>query len=586
MNFILKYSIVCFAFFAVIATASAQNTIPKNVLFIAVDDLKPILGCYGDKIIKTPNIDNLAAKGTLFMQNYCQQAICGPTRASLMTGKRPDYTKVWDLETKMRDINPNILTIPQYFKEKGYFTSGIGKIYDPRCVDSRALADEPSWSVRYNQVSNSYYHNGKPPVFYYYQSNEARQLPSTAVYKPSVECVDLPDNAYGDGAQTNRVLELLTDLSKNTQPFFFAVGFARPHLPFVAPKKYWDMYNREEMPLAPFRQHSLNGPKLAYTKSGELTDYTDIPPTLSTKVSVNQNIVVSDDKQKELMHGYYASVSYIDAQIGRILNKLDALGMRENTIIVLWGDHGFHLGDHDLWCKHSNFENATRAPLIISSPNFVSGKTSSPTEFVDVFPTLCDLAGLPVPDKLDGKSLTPMMLNPLAIVKDYSVSQYPRYQDKMGYSIRTKKYRMTWWMMDGFRSNHPFSSSMIVAKELYDYEKDPLETNNVASDNSYVQIATDMDNKMLDFFNVQRNTILGVGDVQEIKNKVEAYPNPSKEGVFSLSKTCNWKVYSVLGALLMSGNSNQVDLSEQPEGTYLLKISDLENFQTIKLIKK
>jgi len=501
-----------------------------NVLFIAVDDLKPVLGCYGDRIIKTPNIDKLAAKGTVFMQNYCQQAVCGPTRASLMTGKRPDYTRVWDLQTRMRDINPDILTIPQYFGQQGYTTLGIGKIYDPRCVGTGNFQDnsldKESWTVPYYSTPKNYYYNGQQPLLYYYQSNEAKEVLAkintmpemkgkadfekaaygVTLYKPSVECLDLPDNAYNDGAQTDRTLELLTDLSKKDQPFFFAVGFARPHLPFVAPKKYWDLYKREDMPLAKFQEHAKNSPELAYTSSGELLAYTDIPPLASfTDVKVN-HIGVDKEKQKELIHGYYAAVSYVDAQVGRILAKLEELGMRENTIIVLWGDHGWHLGDHDLWCKHTNFEQAARAPMIVSMPNIKASKTSSPTEFVDIFPTLCDLAGLKTPQNLDGKSLVPLMKKPDSMVKDYAISQYP-HEGKMGYSIRTKQYRLTWWMQNGFRSNKKFSNDLIVAKELYDYKKDPLETVNVVNEKKYKATTAELEKMMLAYFASQTTRI-------------------------------------------------------------------------------
>ena len=516
-----------------IASAQAQNpeTKPKmNVLFIAVDDLKPVLGCYGDEVIKTPNIDKLAANGTVFLQNFCQQAVSGPTRASLMTGKRPDYTKVWDLQTRMRDINPDILTIPQYFGQQGYTTMGIGKIYDPRCVGVGSFRDpamdKESWTVPYYNTPKSYYYKNEQPVLYYYQSNEAKEMLAkinnmpdmkgkndfeksaygVELYKPSVECLDLPDNAYNDGAQTDRTLELLTDLSKSDKSFFFAVGFARPHLPFVAPKKYWDLYKREEIPLAKFQEHAKNSPELAYTRSEELLAYTDIPPLASfTDLKANR-IGVDKAKQKEMIHGYYAAVSYVDAQVGRILAKLDELGMRKNTIIVLWGDHGWHLGDHDLWCKHTNFENAARAPMIISMPTIKASKTSSPTEFVDIFPTLCDLAGLKIPQILDGKSLVPVMKNPSTKVKDYAVSQYP-HEGKMGYSIRTSKYRLTWWMDKGFLSNKAFSRDKIVAKELYDYVKDPLETVNVVDEKSYKAIGKDLDKKMMEFFASQRSAI-------------------------------------------------------------------------------
>ncbi len=488
-----------------------------NILFIAVDDLKPELGCYGNSLIKTPNIDRLAARGTVFMKNYCQQAVSGPTRASLMTGKRPDYTKVWDLKTKMRDINPDILSIPQYFMQQGYITAGIGKIYDYRCIDDKM--DEPSWSLPYYDIPSQYYFNNQKTILGYYQNpetrnsaqkyideavarglnpNEARQYAVKNV-RPSSECMDLPDNAYNDGAMADRAKEILTSLTKENKPFFFAVGFARPHLPFVAPRKYWDLYDRNEMPLAQFTEHAKNSPEMAYHNSGELREYTDIPPLTSFSDIKSNHIRLPEEKQKELIHGYYASVSYIDAQIGKIIKLLDSLRLSENTIIVLWGDHGWHLGDHDLWCKHTNFEQAARAPLLISDPDIKPGVTQSLSEFVDIFPTLCDLAGLTTPEGLDGKSLVPLMKNTDLSVKEYAVSQYPR-GDKMGYSIRTGQYRLTWWMEDGFRSYLPFKNELIMEKELYDYEKDPLETINVANDKKYNNILREVDKMMVQFF--------------------------------------------------------------------------------------
>lgn len=495
-------------------------------MFIAVDDLKPILGCFGDTLVKTPNIDRLAEQGTIFIKNYCQQAVCGPTRASLMTGKRPDYTKVWDLKTKMRDINPDILTIPQYFAQRGYVTAGIGKIYDPRCIDNHKDQDKQSWSVPYFDVPSHYYYHNQPPILSFYQNPKTRKKAEKYLdlakakgikgnelrhyvlkyVRPSVECMDLPDNAYNDGAMVNRAVEILSGLSHEKNPFFFAVGFARPHLPFVAPKKYWDLYNRDEMPLAKFQKHSKNGPELAYHRSGELRTYTDIPPLASfTDIKVKR-IGLPADKQKELIHGYYAAVSYVDAQLGKVLHALDSLGLAQNTIIVLWGDHGWHLGDHDLWCKHTNFEQAARAPLLISAPGLKPGRTSSLSEFVDIFPTLCDLSGLKIPQNLDGKSLVPLMKNPEVSINEYAVSQYP-HEGKMGYSIRTSKYRLTWWMKNGFRSNNPFSNDLIVAKELYDYEKDPLETVNVVHDKNYNAVTADLEKKMLTFFESQRSVM-------------------------------------------------------------------------------
>ena len=516
-------------------TQLAAQDKKMNVLFIAVDDLKPILGCYGNTLVKTPNIDKLAARGTVFLQNHCQQAVCGPTRASLMTGMRPDYTKVWDLKTRMRDINPTILSLPQYFIRQGYSTQGIGKIYDPRCVDDEL--DQPSWSVPYYRKSDKYISakTGKPEGQFQLPETKALVKKYTAeaqakglkgkdlndyvgkYIKPSVECLDVPDNAYNDGANALHARDILSGLSKEDKPFFLAVGFSKPHLPFVAPKKYWDLYQRDEMPLASFQQKAKNGPDMAYHTAAELYSYSDIPP-ISSFSDQKAGLDLPVEKQKELIHGYYAATSYTDAQIGILLNALDSLGLSNNTIIVLWGDHGWHLGDHNLWCKHTNFEQATHAPLLISAPGIKPSKTKSPSEFIDIFPTLCDLTGTSIPSHLDGKSLVPMMKDPKASVKDFAVSQYPRTRNKldterlgwsdgqfMGYSIRTTQYRYTVWLKNNFRSNQPFSKDYVVASELYDYEKDPDETVNVVDEKEYAAISKDMHSKMLGFLKSQEN---------------------------------------------------------------------------------
>jgi arylsulfatase A-like enzyme len=270
------------------------------------------------------------------------------------------------------------------------------------------------------------------------------------------------------------------------------------------------------MPLAKFQEQNKNPVSVAYHNAGEMRGYTDIPPLTSFTDQKQYGITLPVDKQKELIHGYYAAISYTDANVGKLLDALDSLGLTKNTIIVLWGDHGWHLGDHNLWCKHTNFEEATRAPLIIAAPGFKPSKTSSQTEHIDIFPTLCDLAGVNIPAILDGKSLVPIMKNPAASVKEYSVSQYPRsnataenerlgYADAnaMGYSIRTKQYRYTMWMSNGFRSSKPFDSKLIIGTELYDYKKDPLETVNVANEKKYAAVSKQMNAKMMAFLKSQ-----------------------------------------------------------------------------------
>ena len=514
--------------------AQKKQAIKPNILFIAVDDLKPLLGCYGNTLVKSPNIDRLAKMATVFDKNYCQQAICGPTRASIMTGTRPDDTKIWNLTTQMRDANPNTLTLPQYLITQGYTTSGIGKIYHP----SSAIGgvDPLSWSIPYLKSKESDF-----PAEFGIPANGQYQLPETkdrmtpeiiaerkkqskdlaandenpkSIKGPSTECMDVPDNAYQDGVNALLAKEQIIKLSKDNKPFFMAVGFSKPHLPFVAPKKYWDLYKREEMPIAPFQEHSKNGPLIAYHQSGELRNYLDIPE-FATLPADSLRIGLQLEKQRELIHGYHAAISYMDAQVGILLNTLEELGTLDNTIIVLWGDHGWHLGDHDLWHKHTNFEQATRAPLIIAGPGIKAGKTSSLTEFVDVFPTICDLAGISIPKNLDGKSLKPLMLNNKTKGKEYSISQYPRklkklemikkgYTDAkmMGYSLRTDQYRYTIWM-NNFTSKDTFNESQVYASEMYDYVKDPLEKINVVNDKNYTSISASLKSKMIAFFKSQ-----------------------------------------------------------------------------------
>ena len=515
-------------FTSLLCTAKASER--PNVLFIAVDDLKPTLGCYGDTLVKTPNIDRIARNGTVFLSNYCQQAVSGPTRASLMTGMRPDYTQVWDLKTLMRDINPDILTIPQYFASKAYTTQGIGKVFDSRCVDNKW--DAPSWTVPYYSNNDLIYAQNNKPAMGRYQHAEtkfkvaqylkdakAQGIKGQALNKyveqyirPTVECVDLPDDAYTDGAIALKSKDILIELKQKNQVFFFAVGFSKPHLPFVAPQKYWDMYNRDELTLATFQEKAVDAPDIAFHQAGELRAYTDIPEFIERTQQKAVGLTLPIEKQKELVHGYYACVSYVDAQIGILLNTLDSLGLAQNTIIVLWGDHGWHLGDHNLWCKHSNFEQATRTPLIISAPGIKAGKSTAVTEFVDVFPTLCVLAGVDVPTHLQGDNLMPIMTGKASKVKAFSVSQYPRTirtddakkygfasNKVMGYSIRNERYRYTVWIGDDFNTRKSYVETQLITSELYDYVTDPLETANVVNHKAYAVVVSEMKQAMLQF---------------------------------------------------------------------------------------
>lgn len=495
-----------------------RTTTPPNILFIAVDDLKPMLNCYGHDQIVSPNIDEIAGNGAVFLRNYCQQAICGPSRASLMTGLRPDHTGVWDLKTRMRDVNPDLLTIPQYFRENGYTTAAFGKIYDPRCVDQEY--DAVSWSFPYIDNNHLPLPDGiEAPMFGHYQDpdtrmrgekllREARELGlegydqiryGLAQLKPVTEAADVPDNAYQDGVMTREAILMLEKMSAKEGPFFLAVGFKKPHLPFVAPRKYWELYDREQISTAHFQKHAVNGPDIAYHNSGEIRSYTGFE---------FKDGLIPENQQKEIIHGYYAAVSYIDALIGNIITKLKELDQEDNTIIVLWGDHGWHLGDHGMWCKHSNFEQATRSPLIISAPGMKKHlKVPSPSDFIDIFPTLCELASLDIPEHLEGTSLVPLLNGKAERVKDYSISQYPRGDKVMGYTMRTERYRYTEWHNSTYKSFDTYDPDRIVGRELYDYQKDTFETVNVFEDPGYVEIAQEMSRAMASFLRSQENLL-------------------------------------------------------------------------------
>lgn len=450
-------------FLAGIREAPAQEAARWNVLFIAVDDLRPEWAASGTTLLKTPNLDRIAARGTTFERAYCQQAVCSPSRTSLMTGRRPDATRVWDLNTHFRRALPHAVTVAQHFKNHGYFSQGIGKIFH------HGFDDPPSWSVPWQEPKTDAY---ATPQAREAMANPANQDPRGRPRGPATECAEVPDDTYKDGKVARLASEALTELKKKNQPFFLAVGMARPHLPFVAPKKYWDLYDPALIYTPAFRQLPAEAPDFVGHSNGELRSYSDIPKSGS----------IPEALARRLRHGYYAAASYMDAQVGLVLDALEREGLEKNTVIILWGDHGWQLGEHGLWHKHANFEVAVRAPLLISLPNqrAPGKKTMSLAEFVDIYPTLAEACGLPVPAGLEGTSLVPILNNPEASVRPVAISQYPRSdrgRSLMGYSIRDDAWRLTLW--------RDRQTNAIHATELYDEINDPHETRNLASENTH-----------------------------------------------------------------------------------------------------
>ncbi len=436
----------------------------KNALFIAVDDLRPTLGCYGDPAAFTPNIDLLASRGTVFRRAYCQQAVCNPSRASLLTGRRPDAIGVWDLEAHFRDTLPDAVTLPQHFKNNGYVTRGIGKIYHG---NGRSSSDPPSWTDPpiYDQL---------PPWDRRYAS--LQNLLGRGLKRNSFDDSDVPDNYYIDGLVCKEAVRALDNLKRVGEPFFLGVGFRKPHLPFCAPRKYWDLYSPDAIPAPSPSAHPEGAPEAAVRTWNELETYRDIP----------LEGPIPEEKIRQLRHGYYACVSYIDVLIGRVLTALEHNGLGENTVVALCSDHGFHLGEQGLWTKSNNYEVATRTPLIVSAPGQTANAVEGLTELVDIYPTLLELCHLPPDEGLEGVSLVPLMSAPTRTWKKAAFSQFPRDRtesrhrgegDMMGYALRTDRFRYVEWR-EG-------RSGPVLARELYDHRADPTEARNVAGQARY-----------------------------------------------------------------------------------------------------
>ncbi|HUQ69263.1 MAG TPA: sulfatase [Planctomycetaceae bacterium] len=451
--------------------ANALHAAP-NVLLICVDDLKPAIGSYGDALASTPNIDRLAKRGLLFERAYCNQAVCAPSRNALLTGLRPQTLGIYDLGTNFRAAVPDIVTLPQMFKAHGYHVEGLGKIFHigHGNHDDALSLSVPFWksNVVGYALPESRAKQGLTREEALFSNQSPQGLPRGAAY----EAADVPDNAYADGALADEAIRRLQGAATRESPFFLAVGFVKPHLPFCAPKKYWDRFDPAKFALAERQTPPEGAPGYAPQSSGELRQYQDMP----------EQGPIPADVQRTLIHGYYAAASYMDAQLGRVLDELDRLKLSEQTIVVFWGDHGWHLGDHGMFCKHTNYEQAARIPLIMVAPGVSQPgtRTQSLTESVDVFPTLRELAGLKNLDQpADGQSLVPVLRDPTKMLKDAVFHAYPRSPmgqgPVVGRAVRTARHRLVEWKRPG----EPAETADL---ELYDYETDPAETRNLANE--------------------------------------------------------------------------------------------------------
>ena len=455
---------------------NAQATTPrdtvaqqKNVLFIAIDDLRPELSVYGKPYMQTPAIDRLASRGVVFARAYTSVPVCGASRASMMTGLWPTRTRFVGVNARIDKDAPGIPTLPAHFRSAGYTTISLGKILHSANDAPSSWSEEP-WHPKSELT------RGKESFRnYLLQENIANDVADNGL-RPAYEAADVPDDAYFDGQIAQRAIETLQTLKIDDKPFFLAVGFVKPHLPFNAPRKYWDKYPLDSISLTSNPLFPETAPDEARHSWGELRKYADIP---------DKKGPVPDDVALKLIQGYYASTTYVDAQVGRVLDELERLGLEESTIIVVWGDHGWSLGDHGLWAKHSSFNVANQIPVIVSAPEMSRGQVAQGLiESVDLYPSIVELAGLQMPGHLQGTSFVPMLKDPDAVVND---AVYPRW--KNGDSIRTNDFYYTEWR--DMKNN-------VVAKMLYDHRNDPDERNNVAGQPEYSIIVSELSSKLDD----------------------------------------------------------------------------------------
>lgn len=435
------------------AGASGMQKRP-NILFLVVDDLRTELGCYGVEEVHSPSIDRLADEGTTFERAYCNYPVCGASRCSVLTGLRPSKDRFTHASARVEQDAPDAITLPEHFKNHGYHTISNGKVFHDHgnVLDGMDGWSELPWEPHpgfwvWREGDNSQYdYRG------YRYRKEYFKHPG-----PLYESPDIPDDGYPTGVVTNKTLHDLQRLKEMGQPFFLAVGYRKPHLPFNAPKKYWNLYDRDQIRVPENKDRAPSIPDQAYRDNGELYSYRGL----------KRSDPIDDATIRKLKHGYYACVSYTDAQVGRILDELDRLELSDNTIVILWGDHGWQLGEHTLWSKVCNFHDSLNAPLIVKVPEVTSGShTDALVEFVDMYPTLCELAGLPLPGHLHGKSFDPVLNDPGSRVKEAAFSR-----NSNGETIITDRYVYTeWWDSD----------DQIIERMMFDLEADPLEQHNLA----------------------------------------------------------------------------------------------------------
>jgi iduronate 2-sulfatase len=461
-----------------------------NVLFIASDDMRPQLGCYGDPTVQSPNVDALARRGMVFKRSYVQQALCSPSRISMLSGRYPATTGIFEIGRTLRDTMPDITTMPQHFKNHGYHTRSLGKIYHVG-IDDDASWTVPAWHSKKPRTSKTtqeavakFLADAKANGIEVPQQGKGNR--NSAI--PAFESVDCDDVDLLDGDCAINAVEQLREHAKSpNQPFFLAVGFANPHVPWISPKKYWELYNQNTLPMATNEYLPKDSPPFAATSGADFYWYKDVPQVSGDKLP--------ESFKRECLHGYFAAISYVDAQVGRLLRTLDETGLAKNTIVVFWSDHGYYMGEHTWWgAKHNNYEGATRNCLIIAIPNqrTAGQSTEAIAQSVDLAPTLTDLCGLPAHDGFQGRSLKPVLEDPTAQVNEAAYSWYPK-QGYLGVAVRTNDWRYVEWTKPGAS----------VERELFDMRRDPQNNINVATDVKHERILSHLSERLREKFPVQ-----------------------------------------------------------------------------------
>jgi iduronate 2-sulfatase len=469
----------------------AAFSAPPNVLFIASDDMRPQLGCYGDRTVKSPHLDALAKRGMVFQCSYVQQALCSPSRISMLSGRYPATTGIFEIGRPLRQTMPDITTMPQHFKNHGYHTRSLGKIYHVG-IDDDASWTVPAWhskkprtSLATQQAVKSYVEDAKAKGVTLPEKGRGNR--NMAI--PAFEAVECSDEDLLDGDTATQAITQMREHAKNpAQPFFLAVGFANPHVPWISPKKYWDLYDPASFTLASNEFVPRDAPEFAATSGADFFWYRDVPQVSGEKLP--------ETFKRQCLHGYYAAISYVDAQVGRLLAALDESGLGKNTIIVFWSDHGYYMGEHTWWgAKHNNYEGATRNCLIIATPEQKTAgqSTQALAQSVDLAPTLTELCGLPAHTGFQGRSLKPVLDDPSAQVNDAAYSWYPKGQGYLGTAMRTDQWRYVEWTKPGAATE----------RELYHMVNDPQNNQNIAAKPEHEKVLESLSKRLRESFPIQ-----------------------------------------------------------------------------------